>query len=191
MTRSNMIIEGTVTDRRKFSSKMSASRNADWFWGLTYNERIAIDADAFKADPTVCHHCRNRFAVGQMRYPIMTMIDGLSGWALASVCMSCFKVADEDETGTQQRHQSKCRGCDAPILTPSLGPHHRFEVCGNRCYQRAYRKRRRGLASVVDWKMQRPVCEACKQAIKPSRRDARFCSNKCRQWHYRRRRATP
>jgi hypothetical protein len=179
-------IEGTVTANRYFSQKLSSSRNADWFWGLSRNERVAIDPNAFKADATVCHHCRNRFAAGQMRYPIMTDVDGW-GWALASVCMNCFKVADKEECGTRSRHQCNCRGCGEPMLTRTYGPHYCHQVCSNRCYQRAYRKRRRGVASVLQWKMQDAVCTACKCGMKPMRRDGRFCSNRCRQWHYRRR----
>ena len=46
----------------------------EW-WELSHNERVSIDPDAFKANATVCHHCRNKFAADQMRYPIMTSVE--------------------------------------------------------------------------------------------------------------------
>ncbi len=77
-----------VTDTRNFSEKISHSRNRpkDWFWGLTHNERLAADPNAYRADATVCHWCRNKFMARQMRYPVMTNVD-LRGWDLASVCV--------------------------------------------------------------------------------------------------------
>jgi hypothetical protein len=87
------------------------------------------------------------------------------------------------------RINTECAGCGEPIQTVIGARKGRWNVCSNRCYQREYRKRRRGVQSVVERKAEdRPArCEACKQPIKRSRCDARFCSNRCRQWYYRRR----
>jgi hypothetical protein len=183
-----------VTDTRHFSEKISTSRNADWFRGLSRNDCVSIDPDAFKADARVCHHCRNPFAAHQTRYPIMTDVENIGiGWTLASVCMACSKVASDDEIGPQERCQRDCRGCGAPMLTPLYGPYAK-EVCSNRCYQRDYRKRRRGRNSVVAWKARRPNndCAVCKKPLdqwgqQHKRKDSVYCSPKCRQWAYRRR----
>jgi hypothetical protein len=152
-------IQGAVTGSRYFSRKLSRSRN-----------------DQYSADPSGCHHCRKSFAAGQMRYPVMTAVNFGGGWALASICMPCFKCASSDETSRQKRYERECSGCGEPMLTPVYGRFSR-QVCSIRCYQRARRKHRRHLIK----------CEACNHLFKPSRNDARFCSNKCRQWQYRRR----
>lgn len=180
----------TVTDSRNNSEKMSDSRNAEWpteYPPGSYGEAYALGY--MKANPSVCHHCREKFAVGQMRYPIRTEVEEY-GWALASVCMDCFKCASDEETSNQKRYQCECRGCGEPMLTPRYRPFH-FLVCSNRCYQRDYRKRRRNTGSVISWKgqyRQQPQCAVCKKHInKQSRTDVVYCSPACRQWAYRRR----
>jgi predicted nucleic acid-binding Zn ribbon protein len=42
---------------------------------------------------------------------------------------------------------------------------------------------------VVDWKLEshHSHCGACRRPIQNARRDAHYCSNRCRQWHYRQR----
>ena len=79
------------------------------------------------------------------------------------------------------------------MLIPS---HSRFErgVCSRRCYQRLYRKHRRRYGSTIDWKARSldwPKCEVCNRPLEDKRGDARFCSNACRQWKYRRRKGAP
>jgi hypothetical protein len=154
-----------VTGTRFISGKLSRSRNDD-------NLGRSLEAHT-------CHWCREPFRPGQMRYPVMT--DTSLGWALASLCMDCFKCASTDETHEkwQARYERDCDGCGEPMLTPIYKPFN-WQVCSKRCYQRARRKRKQ-------WYRDRR-CEACKRRFKPSGKDARFCSNKCRQWQYRRRR---
>jgi hypothetical protein len=194
--------QGSVTPIRLISGKLSGSRNGrdtrDDNWGRS------IDAD-------VCHWCDQRFKPGQMRYPIMT--DCSLGWSAVSVCMECFKQASPEETGERQpeiidanrpdwlpppkprrwalpRREMKCPGCGEPIFTAPDFRSMRLHVCSARCYQRVYRKRRReGGGSSVPWKgAGRFICEACKRPLpKGQRSDGRFCSNRCRQWAYRRR----
>jgi hypothetical protein len=186
--------ERPVTATRYFSEEISASRNATWFHGLSRNQILAADPNAFKPNANVCHFCRNAFLEGETRYPIMTDVDEAKmGGDLASVCMICFTVADEAETGPQKRFQRNCRGCGAPMLTLLHGSYAK-EICSNRCYQRHYRKRRRGRNSVVAWKASRPNndCAVCKKPLdqwgkQHKRIDSVYCSPKCRQWAYRRR----
>jgi hypothetical protein len=164
----------TVTARRYIPRKISLSRNAD-----------------------DCQWCSERFKPRQMRYPVMTCVGNSvwGGWGIASVCMKCFKDGHDcpstlhDSIFNNDRVNYKCAGCGEPIQTIVGTSRGQWHVCSNRCYQRNYRKRRRGRQSVVDWKAEShaPRCEACKRSIDSSRCDARFCSNRCRQWHYRRR----
>ena len=177
---------GGVTDTRYFSGKISARCNA---WPGCLDCGLGCKC----SDPTACHHCKEPFLTGQMRYPVMTGVNFGTGWEIASVCMDCFKSASTDQCTSLKRVNTTWAGCGEPIQTVINARKGRWNVCSNRCYQREYRKRRRGHQSVVDWKLEslRPRCEACKQPIKDARRDARFCSNKCRQWHYRRRNREP
>jgi hypothetical protein len=173
-------IQGGVTRARYFALKFSASRNA---------------RSAYRSTPDACHWCRERFKSEQMRYPVMTAVEHSGGWGIASVCMKCFKDGHDcestlrDSISRLDRVNTQCAGCGEPIQTITNARAGCWYVCSNRCYQRAYRKRRRGRQSVVEWKAENRAarCEACKRPIERSRCDARFCSNRCRQGHYRRR----
>lgn len=180
----------SVTGTRYFSRKLSQSRNNN------KGERNSINPSPL---PDHCHYCEEPFRPGQMRYPIFT---GISyGWGLASVCMDCFKAVDDefaainieerdghtDQITRLNRAVCECKGCGEPILTAINAPSITWETCSRRCYQRVYRKRRRGRGSVVDWKEEArfPCCESCEREFEPMRRDARFCCNACRQRRYR------
>ena len=162
-----------VTDRRYFSSKISSNRNGGY--------------GATDTTPDHCHWCRESFRPGQMRYPVATGVEYSGGWGLASVCMDCFKQADDEAASKLPRVQRLCEGCGEPMLTVVNARAWPWYVCSNRCYQRVYRKRRRGIGSTVPWKGHAPSCQACRRQFKPKRADAKFCSAKCRQWHYRQR----
>ena len=105
------------------------------------------------------------------------------------LCMDCFKAeTDESCLGYgATRHTIRCSGCNEYINTIRNPRYRRWRCCSNRCYQRDYRKRRRGLRSVVEWKCRQPKCKACHKPFQPSRTDAVYCSSGCRQWTYRRR----
>ncbi|MPZ57978.1 MAG: hypothetical protein GEU91_16080 [Rhizobiales bacterium] len=151
--------------------------------------------------PDCCHWCGDRFEPPTLKRFVI-LEDTNHGWGLVSMCFECFKHGDfsEDSGLNLDREQRDCAGCGEPISIPVPGPGKHFRgtarwfnwaVCSNRCYQRAYRKRRRenGGKSTLDWKWGRPKnCEACKKPLPKGRRgDVKFCSNRCRQWTYRRR----
>jgi endogenous inhibitor of DNA gyrase (YacG/DUF329 family) len=174
-------IGSTVTDSRNFSEKISPSRNAD--------------TDK-RPDPDKCCGCLVPFSHGQTRYP------AVADWfptVISSLCMGCFKdwygsdyhceSLGLDRNGKPaSRYNTKCDGCGEPLSTISNARNYYWSFCSNRCYQRVYRKRRRGHDSVVAWKVgSRPKCEVCKKATEQSRKDAKYCSGKCRQLAYRRR----
>lgn len=148
------------------------------------NLHSVVTADA-------CHWCRTSFATGQMRFLIMDGVDFGCGWERVSLCMACFKHPDYSSSRLPEakRHNRACAGCAEPICTINWRGT-RWLTCSQRCYLRAYRKRRRenGGASAIDWKGQKPrSCEACKKPMKSKRSDARFCSDACRQRCFRRR----
>jgi len=190
--RANVAEAPPVTATRKFPLKFSSSRNAGAI------RTIAPDScDWTDVTPDACHWCREPFRPGRMRYPILGGVSHSGGWGIASVCMDCFKAGHDDESIVRDsitrlnRPEQKCAGCGEPILTVTAARAGCWYVCSNRCYQRAYRKRRRVCESVIDWKarIHSPRCEACSRPLGASRRDAKFCSSRCRQWHYRRRHA--
>jgi hypothetical protein len=172
--------EPPVTDARKIRPELLSSRNAD---------------GRYRTTPDACHWCREPFAPGQMRYPIVDAVEHSGGWGITSVCMACFKAGHDcsvtlrDSITRLERINTKCAGCGEPIQTVIGARKGHWDCCSNRCYQRQYRKRRRGVGSVIPWRLEsrKPRCEACSQPVKASRRDARYCSNRCRQWHYRQR----
>jgi hypothetical protein len=190
-------IGSSVTHLRHFSGKMSGSRNADR--SSSSGERPEVVTNGWLADQPssgdVCYYCGERFEPNQMRYRVMQAVAG--GWGPALLCMECFKQeTDESCLGYGvTRHITQCPGCGEYINTVE-NYNLNWRYCSNRCYQREYRKRRHGRDSVVDWKGHRQHCAVCKKKIdtfgKPhKRKDAVYCSPKCRQWAYRRRRWRP
>jgi predicted nucleic acid-binding Zn ribbon protein len=149
-----------VTALRNISGKFSGSRNAG--------------GNLSEYDPDACFYCGRRFDRGQMRYPIRNFDWGAD---LVSVCVTCFKEeADFDVTSRQPRYERQCNGCGEPIMTPTYGVLG-WQICSRRCYQRTLRKRHRREKS--------RCCKVCKKRLEPTRKDARFCSNACRQFAYR------
>src|SRR6266566_1140140 len=76
---------GSVTPSRHFSGKMSGSRNDTRTRDGAWDHERSVDASC-------CYWCRDRFAPGQMRYPI------LHEWKCqpVSLCLDCFKSPDAD-----------------------------------------------------------------------------------------------
>ena len=204
-----------VTPTRHFSGKMSGSRNETRTRDGKWDHERSVDA-------CCCYWCRDRFAPGQMRYPI------LHEWKCepVSLCLDCFKHPDAESydpaamqasaaaeseqiraqvkarhpemyfeppkrrTPVAPRQETTCPGCGEPIFVASNLRSYKLQFCSMRCYQRSYRKRRRDTGSAIDWKFtgevpRRHQCAACKVLFRGKRRDARFCSNRCRQWAYR------
>ena len=63
-------------------------------------------------------------------------------------------------------HVCESRAPGEPVMTPLHKPFH-SNACSIRCYQRIYRKRRRGQDSVVQWKRDRSNirCIVCKSPL--------------------------
>jgi predicted nucleic acid-binding Zn ribbon protein len=123
---------------------------------------------------------------------------------LRSAAMTAHSQAERDEfdarfpslpkhrrlTPIAPRREMMCPGCGEPIfVSPDL--RWSLQLCSLRCYQRVYRRqRRKNGGSTIEWKGgMRNRCASCKKPIDGKRPDAKFCSNKCKQWHYRRRHA--
>jgi hypothetical protein len=209
-------IEGDVTGKRNFSEEMSGNRNADNrddFNPIPPAHGCAECSEPFAPGQTRFPYLQflGCFWHGdKLKHQIV----------IASMCRACFDdalrhVADcmakwgpYGQSGTiwgqelglarvgelATRCDSECEGCGESIHTIVNGRDRHWQFCSNRCYQRDYRKRRRGRDSVVDWKGRRPYshCAVCKEPLdrfgEPhKRKDALYCSSRCRQWAYRRR----
>ena len=139
-----------------------------------------------KRDATVCHWCRKKFYLSQTHYLVEDEIEAWPGWERVSICGLCW--VDSNAPSTVKK--LKCLGCGETIKVPlnwRTGPKSAFSqiivgalCCSNRCHQRARRMHR-------DRWPQR--CEVCKEQFTPRRTDALYCSDPCRQWAYRRRKA--
>jgi hypothetical protein len=176
----------SVTHTRHSSGRMSGSRNTDRVCDYREGTNGWLAEQPSSGD--VCYYCRERFAPGQIRFRIMNCVP--VGWGAALLCMDCFKAETDDSClgYGATRHTMRCDGCGEQINTIRNPRHRNWYYCSNRCYQRAYRKRRHCRTSVVDWKRENrlPRCQCCRQEF-AKRSDALFCSNACRQQMYRKR----
>jgi len=211
---------GSVTPLRHFSGKMSGSRNARRTRDGCWDHERSVDASCCywcrdRFDPgqmryPILHewNCQPvSLCLDCFKHPDVESYDP------AAIQASAQKEADEfhasyaahcqsegrpppdvpaprRRTPIAPRKEKTCPGCGEPIfISPNLRSH-QLQFCSMRCYQRAYRKRRRDTGSAIDWKWtgeRRHQCAACKKRFQGKRRDGKFCSNRCRQWAYRRR----
>jgi hypothetical protein len=144
--------------------------------------------------PPACQICGNTFAStdvvllihkwarppdGYHLYPI-----GIWPREFTPICIGCFDPHN-DSPPLEPRYKRECAGCGQPMLTPYF-PYIKASACSRACEQ--YVRRRRRLFSAQPPSRQ---CEVCETWFDPKRVDARFCSNSCRQWAYRRRSSAP
>ena len=140
-----------------------------------------------KRDAAVCHWCREKFQPGQVRYVISDGIEAYPCWERVSICGPCWEDYGPQSAPSEPRKRIEraCAGCGEPIMV--TGGYHRSGwhdyVCSNRCHQRARRK----IKQKDRFTFKPKSCVACQRKFKPTRADARCCSNACRQWLYRRR----
>ena len=100
------------------------------------------------------------------------------GWhSLIPLCGQCAtpeEVAYANTEGT-------CPGCGIAMqfsLRDAYDYDPRWVACSDRCYQRAWRSSHR---------MKTGTCTVCRSPFQTLRKDARYCSNTCRQKQHRRR----
>src|SRR6266536_257970 len=84
------------------------------------------------------------------------------------VCKQCATPKELNGAETQVT----CPGCLRTFFVPYQWKAYRRRYCCDACGQRARRKAAR---------MKTHRCPACKTEFRSARRDARFCSNACRQ----------
>jgi hypothetical protein len=95
----------------------------------------------------------------------------------------CGQCATPEEAAYANR-TADCPGCGIPMCFSRRDTYNtRWVACSTRCYQRAWRRSRRIETT--------RTCAVCGQTFTPPRSDARYCSNACRQKHYRADRERP
>jgi hypothetical protein len=112
-------------------------------------------------------------------------------WTVAKpLCRSCYTFADMQKCDVTLM----CASCGfkAPMpewlanrqvpWTPKTSYDYGAWTCSANCYAKHKRKAQR---------QKQLTCEACHETFATTRTDARFCSNACRQWTYRRRHGQP
>lgn len=159
-----------VTSLRHFSGKMSGSRNGTRTRDGDWDYERSVEASC-------CYWCRDRFAPGRMRYPI------LHEWKCqpVSLCLDCFKHPDAESYDPAAMQASAATEVEA--FSASLRQHWQS----------------RGLAPPAPPKRRTPpaprketTCPGCGEPIfvSPNLRSyqLQFCSMRCYQREYRRRR---
>lgn len=162
-------------------------RNAEWMaafaekWGGGVSEERKRRREAAH-DARICGRCGVDLAPGAPVYRQQLDVD----WT--SVCEGCRW------DWPHWRGPFPCRGCERPVFVYpqrvryKWSPEGKWEPsasCSRRCTQdAAYRRQKLRRATERE-----PIeCATCHERMDPLRRDARYCSNACRQRAYRARR---
>src|SRR5262249_44229130 len=153
-------------------------------FGISENEkrrRIAIRA----AERTAAHcaRCERPLAPNEpvWRSPVFTGRGIFGGWCstTAPQCESC------KPKGRVFWNPQSCQQCGRPVHNGLNRRRYLRTFCSSFCRQqfavREARERRRRATQ---------VCPTCGEVFEPPRADAKFCSSRCRQRAYRRRRVT-
>jgi hypothetical protein len=138
----------------------------------------------------LCQYCGTRFASDQTVVIVRDYDGGPDECPWHDWCAVCVGCAHPDDLAAAWR-KTTCKGCGQPMLVPHRVARMNIRTgacdatavstCSTRCEQRYRRRLRRQAKSSL-------VCTVCNAAFRPARADAKFCSNACRQWAYRRRR---
>jgi predicted nucleic acid-binding Zn ribbon protein len=159
----------SVTPIQNFSGKMSGSRNEKRAHDGRWDYERSVDASC-------CYWCRERFAAGQMRYPI------LHDWKCqpVSLCLDCFKHPDAEsyDPAAMAANAEKDHDDFAAYLAKTNN-HPMLALAPKRPKPRRIAPR------------QEDTCPGCGEPIFVSpelRRSLKFCSMRCYQRTYRKRR---
>jgi hypothetical protein len=135
-----------------------------------------------------CTRCRKLFKASAVRFMVQEHVvcEVLKGMVVARgetvpVCKACVTI--EEQTRSTRKAVCECRG--VPMLMSEHRRNRFFAgnihiACSKRCAQRERRKRR----SKYRYRPQR-TCPTCNVRFQPTRADAEYCSNACRQRAYR------
>jgi hypothetical protein len=104
---------------------------------------------------------------------------GSTRWAMAPLCERC-------RTDRQYLEAAPCEGCGRPVHNEMGFRPRRRTFCCEDCDKAAVAKAARERRSDARGTRQ---CDSCGETFEPSRTDARYCSNACRQRAHRRRTA--
>jgi hypothetical protein len=136
---------------------------------------------AYRENGGCCTRCAGPFGDNMTAYlvreTIVAQIFGTGDAAFAATDYKLTPVCDACVTPKEAANTTKasnCAVCGQRMMTAPFPPR---SVCSSRCYQRQLRARKRASA--------RATCSTCGLGFVPKRKDARFCSDACRQRAYR------
>lgn len=122
-----------------------------------------------------CARCGKDLAPGEK-----VVVQQAEPWGMAPRCVDC---AGSHERWQSPDRKGDCGGCGRPVVLRNPWAWHRKHIyCCTRCADVIFRKLRQRNPKPV-------ACDGCDAKFTPSRADARFCSNACRQRDYRTRKA--
>ena len=132
--------------------------------------------------PPPCQICGHAFAPDEMVRLIYKSVTDAPFLVIplvwTPICVGCFDPDNDSPHGDELKYyERRCAACRQPMLAPSW-----VTTCSNGCAQhlRRQRRNRRDPEAIR--------CALCGTSFVPTRSDAQFHSNACRQWAYRQRR---
>ncbi len=162
-----MSVTATTCGTRETTGNRNADPWAAW-WDASSCGRCGAELTG-----TVCR-LEQRYMVRQKFGP----------WGPVPVCRSCF----EHRCGHMVSPwaftaPSSCEACGRPVVSRERR-NRLYIYCSERCARRLYNRHRSEKRARA---RRSTCCSACGEQMSPSRSDARYCSNACRQRAYRER----
>ena len=127
-----------------------------------------------------CSRCDAPFGTDDVLYMVCRDEIMDSRPANVPVCEECLTEVDQARRQDEHARPVRCKGCGRQMI--ACVKQFRKSYCSTRCYMAAWQRRTRSTRP-------RPtaIC-ICRKRFKPTRSDARYCSDACRQKAYRVRR---
>jgi len=89
-----------------------------------------------------------------------------------SVCQSCNDEFDRHPYNKQSFSEYRCKICDRPVFWGAGRKVVKHMVCSAECAAKAHRANKTST---------KRICENCSESFLAKRKDAKYCSPKCRQ----------
>jgi hypothetical protein len=129
--------------------------------------------------PPPCAACGHVFEPDE---PVMVVFNywrsGRASHVWVPICVDCWDCTCSLDS-PEERPLRRCLVCRQPMLASWS-----VVTCSNGCAQHKRRQRRKGRRRGQE---DASRCAMCRTSFVPTRSDAQFCSNACRQWAYRQR----
>lgn len=135
-----------------------------------------------------CTRCRKPFKANAIRFMVQEHVVceviqetlAITRTETVPVCKACVTIEEQ----TRSTSEAICECCGVPMLMSEHKRSRLYHVtCSNRCAQRERRQRK------YRYRPHQQTCVVCKMPFHPTRANAEYCSNACRQRAHRLRHA--